>query len=95
MKYIVLEVKSKELHLEVPFVFPDIAVHSDMAEHCSRLLRIQFEGAKVIPVSAGFMSSMGFDDICYGESTSLNLKSRGEKDKALLNMCDYGSMVQC
>ncbi len=93
MKYIVMQVLNKSgLDLEVPFVFPEIIVHSMMAEACRSLLSIHFPESDIKAISAGFTSSMAFEDDCYGKSESLNLESRPERDNALIKMCDYGSM---
>jgi hypothetical protein len=96
MKYIVMAVKKMEnnqltLDMEIPFVFPDICVHLLVATVVKCMLEDQFEDAHIQPVSAGFVSSTAFEDECYGESTSLKIKSRPE-DSNLIKMCDYGSM---
>lgn len=93
MKYIVLNVISKSgMGMDVPFVFPDIIVHSMMAHVCVDLCKMTWGAdVDVTPISAGFLSSTAFEDECYGESMSLGLKSRPE-DSRLIKMCDYGSM---
>jgi hypothetical protein len=98
MKYIVMRVVMKgskegeHFVLEVPFVFPEIIVHSMMCGVCVRLCMDTWSKAmSVLPISAGFVSSTAFEDECYGESESLKLKSRPE-DSDLIRMCDYGSM---
>lgn len=94
MKYIVMKVQVKEdFIIEIPFVFPEIIVHANIADFCKVLLEKHFPAAESIqPISAGFCSSMAFEDDCYGESETLKLKSRPQEDSALIKMCDYGSM---
>lgn len=88
MKYIVF----KQQHesggtLLVPIVFPDMLVHSMVAE---ALLAGPLKD--FVPDSAGFLSSLSVDANCHGESESLKLKANPERDIPLLKMADYGSM---
>lgn len=92
MKYIVMSVKSNGVALEIPVVFPDILVHAFMATTTKCALEEQFPGAEVVPLSAGFLSSMDCQAECYGKSETLNLESRGPADDHLIKMADYGSM---
>ena len=93
MKYVVMHVMNKAgLDLEIPFIFPDIIVHLYMATICKPLLEEHFKEADITVVSAGFCSSTAFEDECYGQSESLGVKSRPERDSHLIKMCDYGSM---
>lgn len=95
MKYIVMQVAGPDSTIvrEIPFIFPEIVVHSDMSKAMKVMLRQQFKHPKQITcIAAGFFSSVDIITMCYGESTSLDLKSRGEEDMDLINMCDYGSM---
>lgn len=99
MKYIVMRVKNggstQTLDLEIPFVFPGIMVHSEMAQRLKPLLVQQYHTVDVEAISAGFINSADFSlSCCHGKSESLGLKSRKE-DSALLKMCDYGSMIVC
>jgi len=92
MKYVVMSVRLGELNIELPFVFPEVCVHSTMAFGFDRALRQQYRGALVRPVSAGFISSTAIEEGCHGDSETLQLKSRGEVDDKLINMMDYGSI---
>lgn len=69
-KYIVI----KQDTLDYPFVFSELSVHADVG----RAL-----GGQVI--AAGFCFIQDNAYICYGESISLNVKSRGKEDSDLLN----------
>lgn len=92
MKYIVMGVLTKSgLDCEIPFVFPDLVVHLNMATVCKVLLEDQFKGADVRVISAGFINSIDVTSECYGKSESLGVTSRPE-DTRLIKMCDYGSI---
>ncbi len=93
MKYIVMRVQPKNstLTMEVPFLFPELLVHSMIAEHMTAALAAHFPESTIEPISAGFVSSFAAEDECYGKSDSLKLESRPE-DGRLISMCDYGSM---
>ena len=87
----------KGMNYEIPFIFPELLVHSTMAIVADKMLRLSFNEKNIIsirPVSAGFLSSIGIEKNCYGRSESLELHSRPE-DNQLISMCDYGSMVKC
>jgi hypothetical protein len=93
MKYVVMQVVSKTgMRLEVPFLFPDVCVHSVIAKALLPGLHEHWEDCDITPISAGFLSSMDIDASCDGESESLKLKSRGEEDDRLIRMSDYGSI---
>lgn len=66
-KYIVVE---GEFGMESIFIFPYHVAHADAAT-----------GRDVI--SAGFLSIQGGKVNCFGESISLDMKSRGEEDTFL------------
>lgn len=71
--------KSKYIVTEgdIPVVFSELAPsHAEVA-------RALFQGAKI--VGAGFCYIEGDRYHCYGESTSLRVKSRGEVDSDILN----------
>lgn len=85
MKYIVLRQNFGSFAKEIPVIFPDVLVHSDVAETMKRLPELR--SADVI--SAGFVSSLDCDVACHGESTTLKLKSRGEQDSKFIKMYDY------
>ena len=95
MKYIVIEVRFSNDHcLEVPFIFPEFIVHADMADRMKQYLASEYKDTTVTTIAGGFVNSMevGSGIRPTGESTSAKVKSRGNKDKQLITMCDYGSM---
>lgn len=99
MKYIVIGVKSKSADVtqEIPFIFPDFLVHRDVYEMMvMHLLRVNPVAARgtIFKVSGGFLSSLDCStpNACHGKSESLGVKSRGEKDSALIRTADYGGM---
>lgn len=61
---------------EMPIVFPELLKHSDVAR--------QMGGAHNV-TGAGFCHITDDKYVCYGESTSLNVKSRQEVDSKILN----------
>ena len=61
----------------IPIVFPEIINHSDMARNMG--------WKKEDIVGAGFVYLEDYSYICYGESVSLRVKSRGEEDEKILN----------
>jgi hypothetical protein len=70
-KYIIVKSGSST----IPVIFGDDAVHKDVAR--------AFMPAKI--VGAGFCYIADDQYHCYGESTSLQIKSNGEEDAKLLN----------
>lgn len=79
---------------EIPFIFPDSLVHAEVAKRMTHMLlaeRPEGYARQVSAVSAGFMSSLnvGGKGACYGDSESLKLKSRDDKDSILINTYDY------
>lgn len=101
MKYIILKVTDyadnttePDLVREIPFIFPDICIHSDVAEYMTRMLRRERPDGRlreIEAVSAGFIHSMsiGGKGACNGKSETLNLNSRGDQDTALISTFDY------
>lgn len=90
MKYVILEIPIGKSGLlrDVPIIFPEELVHSDVANLMARCPGM----ATARPIAAGFLSSMsvGGTGACYGESESLGkLKSRGQIDDQLISMMDY------
>jgi len=73
-KYIV--VKHPHHHEEVIIMFPEFVNHSHFNED------YDVHGAII---SAGFMLIDNGEFICYGESISLEVKSRPDEDSALAN----------
>ena len=74
-KYICIDYPNKG---EVIIIFSDMLVHRDMARSNAH------SGCQIL--SAGFvMENMTGRLVCYGESESLEIKSRPEIDTALVN----------
>ncbi|WP_339844362.1 hypothetical protein [uncultured Halopseudomonas sp.] len=88
MKYIMLQIMTGtqgDLVREFPVIFPDALVHADVAEAITKLPEL----ATAKPVAAGFLSSLGLEAECYGESETLQIKSRGDLDSSRICMLDY------
>jgi hypothetical protein len=81
MKYICTKDENGK---EEIFTFPKTVNHDVMAESLDRM-RNQAGGnwhrVSRVPVSAGFVTPSG---VCFGESLTLNLKSRSPEDSDLL-----------
>jgi len=71
-KYIVIEVGG----FEQPFVFSELSQHADVARALAGVSAV---------VGAGFCYIDDNRYICYGESISCNVKSRGAADSKILN----------
>jgi hypothetical protein len=82
MKYVVLLVKKPEF--KVPIIFPDMLVHSDVADHMKHMLSVQHKFDDVEVFSAGFIEN----GKCYGKSTSLGVESH-ESDTLLIKTYSY------
>lgn len=70
-KYIIIN----KSNIELPFVFSELSTHADVAYAL---------GGKVVGAGFCFVD----DDqqyVCYGESISCRVKSRGDIDSAILN----------
>lgn len=80
MKYIVFKV-NKPIKREIPVIFPDEFVHSDVAA----MFMQNRPSMKV--VAAGDMSSLTM--VCSGKSETLKKKSRGITDMNLITTYDY------
>lgn len=101
MKYIVCEIRRDgEAFMRVPFVFPDLLVHSMVFEQMRAMLSMQYFKAdkvtEVVAYSAGELSSFGVlgdAGMCGGKSTSLGIGSKGKEDDQLMRMADYGACV--
>lgn len=92
MKYIVVELTQEGLIQEMPFIFPEAMVHSEMYALVERaLLFHNRHRASARCVGAGFISCRDVAPRggCYGESESLKIKSRGVVDDRLIQMMDY------
>jgi len=87
MKYIVLQIRNGETVREWPIIFPDMIVHSDIANVIQKHLYLQNQDSRVI--AAGLVSFFGSQVRCFGESETLNIESRGNEDAKLIKMFDY------
>lgn len=88
MKYIILEIKNGDTKREWPIIFPDMMVHSEVAN----IMQQHIEFVNAMPckrIAAGSVSFFGGEVRCYGESETLNLESRGVEDEKLIKMFDY------
>lgn len=74
-KYIIIEIDGNP----VPIVFPNHIIHADMA----RAARNLGPWGKVSGAGFCLVDDSGYS--CYGESTSLNIKSNYTTDNVLLN----------
>lgn len=89
MKYIMLKVEQGEIDRELPIIFPDLFVHEDVFK---ALVRNTSPDSNLIitgVASAGFINSADIKSKCYGESTTLKKKSRGQTDDDRIKMLDY------
>ena len=89
MKYIMLKVEQGDIDRELPIIFPDQFVHEDIFK---ALVRSTDPSSNLIitgVVSAGFINSADIRSKCYGESTTLKKKSRGQEDDNRIKMMDY------
>ena len=77
LKYVVM---ADNLGIEKPYIFSGLDQHSDVA-FC--LPGKAVSGGFIAPGTDGIL-------ICYGESISLNLKSRPEQDAKLINKFLHG-----
>ena len=79
--------------MRFPFIFPNMLVHAHVAKVTSLLISMMYPAYQVTTTGAGELNSMDFDGECYGESTTLNIKSKGVEDTQLVRMSDYGSVM--
>lgn len=84
MKYIIIKVKNREW----PIIFPDMMVHSEVADSIEQHLRLH-HNVDSIPIAAGSISFFGGEVRCSGESDTLQLESRYSEDEKLIRMFDY------
>jgi len=81
MKYICTKDEDGE---EEIFTFPRSVDHDCMAEMLNKIKNHSTGNWKRVrrkPVSAGFVNDMGY---CFGESITLDIKSRGDVDTEIL-----------
>lgn len=88
MKYVMMEVKMKEITMSVPFLFPDLIVHADMELAIRAILYRSFPTAQSIKaVSAGFAEM----DVLTTSGGSETMKLKACKEDAnLINSVRYG-----
>lgn len=90
MKYVVIRVTSRIGEREIPVIFPNALVHSQMAEATIAAMKIDDPRSGYEVVSAGEISSMNINPECHGKSVSLgNIKSREGVDDSLIRRHDY------
>ncbi len=96
MKYIVVEVTTKDIVRELPFICPEAIVHSQMYKYMQHQMTMEHNADSVRCVAAGFLSSIqaGIGVDRHGESESLNIKSREQVDTDLITMLDYNHGIQ-
>lgn len=87
MKYIVLRTEVGGLSRDIPVIFPDMMVHSIVADSFITACRLHWAKMKISILSAGEYSVMSKE--CFGKSESLHVESRGEEDTRLIKMYDY------
>jgi len=72
--------------VEAIITFPDTVEHADMANGVDNIGTVISAGFCDYIVNGGcYNGVMGLRGSCFGESTSLKLKSRPEEDTILLN----------
>ncbi len=77
-KYIVAEIVSGGVAMETPIIFPSFIAHSDIARNLHKVISAGFVE---ITTSEGRCNVV--DVVAFGESVSLNIKSR-PKDSRLI-----------
>jgi len=88
MKYIIFEIPiGSELKREVPIIFPNSMVHSEVSAGFIPIVAAH-KWKKPLPVSAGEYDP--FTGRCSGQSETLGLRSRGREDEQIILMQDYG-----
>lgn len=84
MKYIML--KLEDQCKNIPVIFPDILVHAHVAAAITRTLEMQgVRGAKVVSAGKIDITAHG----AGGESETLCIESRGERDTDVVNQYPY------
>lgn len=87
MKYIVLEAEIGDQVVELPIIFPNQLVHSDVYKALARLPEESLVVTRL--VSAGFCNSAGINAGCHGNSGTLNKTARVGIDDHLIKWHDY------
>lgn len=87
MKYIVFEIKTGRVSIEMPIIFPNNFVHSEVAKVMSKIDLLK--NAEI--VSAGEVSSTNIAGPFFGKSETLKVESRKGIDEDMVRMHDYFS----
>lgn len=88
LKYIVAECHDERGNVhELPLIFPYILVHADMAD-TMRMSAREADLWKCEIVGAGFVTFDEKGPNFFGESESLGIKSRGDKDRDAFKRCE-------
>ncbi len=90
MKYVMLEITlagGEAPPFKLPVIFPDKLVHRDMAAHVKSVAWATWPRCNVNVISAGEIQLGGVE--CFGESETLNVKSRGERDARTIDVYNY------
>lgn len=93
-KYVVFSATDKHGNeYEVPVMFPTALTHAKMCD-MSKMVMLREDYCELSPgpaISAGFCSLGLYKIECFGESESMGLKSRGQRDTDLFKQYDtYG-----
>ena len=93
MKYIVMQRKIGDMIQEIPIIFPAQLVHKHVAQALLKLPGNPYNFINKV-ASAGEVTFDNDSITCYGESETLNIKSRGLEDVELIEMIDYGGGIK-
>lgn len=85
MKYIIFQSKVGMITRELPVIFPDALIHKEIAD----AIVAHNADLKLRPIAAGQCNSLEMLCQCYGESTTLGMRSRGNIDSKLIAAMDY------
>lgn len=91
MKYVMFRcTDSSGEQIDIPVIFPKIMIHRMIAGQLSSVLRNQHGYQEVSVISAGDTNIHCFS--CSGESETIGVSSRGEKDREIITHHDvnYG-----
>lgn len=92
MKYVIMACHFGGTEREMPFIFPDMIVHDHMKTYATHLLN-SYKATHIECVSAGFCNFIMDEVNCSGESESIGVKSRGERDNILIQGFNYSHGV--
>lgn len=86
-KYIMFEVKGKELTFSVPIIFPDKLIHVDMAKYAMHIVMRSFPKFDCDLINAGMIDSIEAN-ATHGMSETLHLNS-DKDDVNVINLYQY------